>query len=247
MAILQRIRRPLARLIRGQLRRMGYRIEPFRPSIRDHWMKRLDIDLVVDVGANEGQFVGWMRGWGYTGRIVSFEPMRSAFDRCRERWSGDPRWAGAQLALGESDAQLEIQVAGNSMSSSLLPMLRSHVEAAPQSAIVATEAVAVRRLDQAILPHMQDARRLFLKVDTQGYEAQVLLGATGILDQVAFIELELSMVPLYAGQALLPEMMTKVANLGYTPVALEPGFANYDEGRVFQMDGLFVRNDLLKG
>jgi FkbM family methyltransferase len=241
--------RPVTRPALGLLRRAGYNVVRMPTGMTDgtdiriHWIRKLGIDLVVDVGANEGQFVGWMRDRGYAGRIVSFEPQRGAFEACTKRWGDDPRWSGHHTALGERAGELAMQVAGNSVSSSLLPMLGSHVGALPESAIVGTESVTIRRLDEVLAGDA--GNRLFLKVDTQGYELPVLKGATGLMGRVAFIELELSLVPLYEGQVLLPEMMQAVAAMGFTPIALEPGFADEREGRLLQMDGLFVRTDLL--
>ncbi len=249
-------RRPLPRFIvrpvRALLRLLDFdlvrlsSVAPTAATIRSQWIDRLGVDLVVDVGANEGQFVGWMRDRGYTGRIVSFEPQRRVFEICRARWKGDPRWTGFHRALGEESGEMQMHVAGNSVSSSLLTMLDSHVEALPESAIVATEAVTVSRLDETLGPEvLRNADRIYLKMDVQGFERNVLRGATGILDRIAFIELELSLVPLYSGQVLLPEMMNDVAALGFTPVALEPGFTSTLDGRMLQMDGLFVRTSLL--
>jgi FkbM family methyltransferase len=252
VSTLRRLARPVTRPLRAALRRAGYDVVPVRQdalssaNIRSRWIERLGIDLVVDVGANEGQFVGWMRDRGYAGRILSFEPQAAAFRACQRRWGGDAGWAGLQLALGEAPGRLEMQVAGNSVSSSLLPMMHSHVAALPESAVVTTETVEVARLDAAIAPHLDGARRLFLKVDTQGYELPVLRGAAGILDRVAFLEIELSLVPLYEGQSLLPETVQAIQRLGFTPVWLEQGFSDERALRMLQMDGLFVRDGLLE-
>ncbi len=215
-------------------------------DVTHSWVKRLNIDLIVDVGANEGQFVQLVRNRGFAGRIISFEPLEAAFKKLTVRFGRDPKWAGVQTALGEKNDALTMEVAGNQfMSSSLLTMLPNHVEAEPTSAIFRTETVSVRRLDEALPPMMHGAKNLFLKIDTQGFEDHVLKGATGILQKVVLLELELSLVPLYAGQTLLPEMMNLVASLGFTPINLDRGFADNIRGKLLQLDGLFVRNDLV--
>jgi Methyltransferase FkbM domain len=124
-------------------------------------------------------------------------------------------------------------------------MLPNHVEAEPTSAIFRTETVSVRRLDEVLPPLLNNEERIFLKVDTQGFEDHVLKGATGILGKIVLLELELSLVTLYSGQTLLPEMMNLVAGLGFTPVSLDRGFADNKRGKLLQVDGLFVRNDLV--
>lgn len=252
MPVFRDLLRPVKRRILGAANRLGYDIVHLPDGaaaardIRMRWIETLGIDMVLDVGANEGQFVGWMRDRGFSGGIVSFEPQRAVFERCASRWSKDPMWKGIHTALGEASAEITMNVAGNSVSSSLLPMLESHVDALPESAIVATETVSVARLDEAVLPYLAGAKSVFLKIDTQGYERPVLRGASAVLGRVNFIELEMSLVPLYEGQVLMPDMMKEVEALGFTPVALENGFADPAAGRVLQVDGLFVRSSMLE-
>jgi FkbM family methyltransferase len=215
-------------------------------EVTESWIKRLNIDLVVDVGANEGQFVDLVRRRGFSKRIISIEPLEAAFNKLTKRLRHDSKWQGVRTALGEKTDTLTMEVAGNSfMSSSLLQMLPNHVEAEPTSAIFRTETVSVRRLDEVLPPLLNNEERIFLKVDTQGFEDHVLKGATGILGKIVLLELELSLVTLYSGQTLLPEMMNLVAGLGFTPVSLDRGFADNKRGKLLQVDGLFVRNDLV--
>lgn len=239
--------RPLARLAQRGLNKFGYRIAPNVDAVdlRTYWLDRLGIDLVLDVGANEGQFVRWMRDRGYKGPIMSFEPQMQAFKSLEKAWGGDRNWTGFHTALGEEAGELTMHIAGNSVSSSLLPMLNSHVEALPESEMVGEETVPIARLDVIISPHVDASKRIFLKIDTQGFEDAVIKGATGMIDRVAFLELELSLVPLYEQQKLLPELISDVQQLGFVPVGLENGFANPAMGRTLQMDGLFVAQHLI--
>lgn len=231
------------------MRRMGYDVVAYSPlaqvDVRTHWLRQLKIDLVVDVGANEGQFVGWMRERGYNGRIISFEPQAAAFASCSRRWGGDPHWIGVEKALGEEAGEMDLHVAGNSVSSSLLPMLDSHVAALPESAIVMTERIQLGRLDIELGKLMNGSSRIFLKIDAQGFELPVLRGASGQLDNVALIEIELSLVPLYDGQELLPTVWSVLGSLGFTPIWIEQGFSESSAPRMLQVDGLFVRTELL--
>jgi FkbM family methyltransferase len=241
--------RPVARPVRRLLRRFGFDITPYtgatQHDVRMHWLRALDIDLVVDVGANEGQFVGWMRERGYAGRIVSFEPQATAFGACSRRWGNDAQWTGIRSALGEAAGEIDLQIAGNSVSSSILPMLDSHVAALPESAIVSTERIRIARLDEELGKLAIASSRTFLKIDAQGFELPVLRGASGWLDRVAFLELELSLVPLYEGQELLPTIWSAVGDLGFTPIWIEQGFSDAHAPRMLQVDGLFVKTDLL--
>jgi len=248
-AALKTLLRPLLNPTRAVLQRLGYDLAKYAgagtgPSAEDdpraHWIEKLKIDLMLDVGANEGQYVGWTRDRGYRGRVISFEPQAQAFAACEARWGSDPNWRGIKTALGESAGEFTLHVAGNSMSSSLRPMLQSHVKALPESAIVCEEVVPVCRLDEAVEPYLGDATSVYLKIDTQGSELQVLRGAGAVLDRVTIVELELSLVPLYSGQELLPEIWREVESLGFEPIWMEPGFCDSTECRMLQVDALFT-------
>src|SRR3712207_10877 len=71
---------------------------------------RENINCVFDVGANRGQFAGELRGIGYRGRIVSFEPVRAEFEVLEKRFAGDRDWRGLRMALGRERKQATIHV-----------------------------------------------------------------------------------------------------------------------------------------
>ena len=60
-------------------------------------LETLDINCVLDVGANKGQFVEKVRGIGFRGRIVSFEPLRREFTQLSSRFRGDAQWRGVSV------------------------------------------------------------------------------------------------------------------------------------------------------
>jgi len=204
-------------------------------------LARHRITLILDVGANEGHF-GWdMRELGYKGRIISFEPMKDAFARLKTTAAGDPAWQAVPLGLGDRDETRTIHVAANSQSSSLLPMLKAHSEAAPESAYQSEESVTVRRLDGVLADYRIPGDAIFLKIDTQGFEKQVLEGARAILGEVPLVQLECSLVPLYEGAMLMEEALGLMRSLGYDPVDLAPTFYHQGNGHLMQADLLFVR------
>jgi FkbM family methyltransferase len=249
VSVLRSFLGPLKRQVRKVLQRLGYDVvsanRPAAADARMRWIERLDIDLIADVGANKGQFVGWMRDRGYAARIISFEPQAEAFKACVQRWGGDPGWQGVHCALGETPGEIEMQLAANSVSSSILPMLQSHVTALPESHIVSSEKVKLSRLDHEVEKRLNGETRLFLKIDTQGFEMPVLRGAGALMDRVRLIEVELSLVPLYAGQALLTEVWSNIEAMGFTPIWVEQGFSDLKEARMLQVDALFVRSQLI--
>jgi FkbM family methyltransferase len=207
-----------------------------------HQLRTHDIDTVIDVGANDGGYGSLLRQGGYQGTIVSFEPLSAAHAGLLQATAGDPLWHVApRLALGECAGQARINIAGNSASSSLLPMKGLHADAAPTSRYVGTEAVAVMALDEFTHPALEQARNVLLKIDTQGYEMPVLHGARRWMQRLAGVQLELSVAPLYEGQVLHGELMAHLAAQGLELWNLMPGFVDPASGRMLQFDGVFFR------
>jgi FkbM family methyltransferase len=200
------------------------------------------VDLVLDVGANSGGYATSLRDAGYQGRILSFEPLSSAHAGLVAAAAADTAWSAApRMALGERDGDVTINIAGNSASSSLLPMTAQHETAAPESVYVGTETVQVRRLDGVRHPYIDSASAPFLKIDTQGYESQVLAGAAGVLPRLVGVQLEMSLRQLYDGQSLWQDVIASLESAGFELWAMVPGFFDPATGRMLQCDGIFFR------
>jgi FkbM family methyltransferase len=199
-------------------------------------------DAVFDVGANIGQYGLSLRKCGFTGRIVSFEAVASVHARLSAVAARDRDWLVAPCcALGRAPGETRINVSANSVSSSILPMRDAHLQAAPDSAYVANETIRLAKLDDIAGPLLPKDGRLLLKIDTQGYEEEVLSGADLVLESVSAMQLELSVAPLYQGAPDLRRMLELCERLGFHLHGLIPGFYEEKTGRLLQMDGLFLR------
>jgi FkbM family methyltransferase len=199
---------------------------------------------VVDVGANTGQYARELRDTGYTGRLLSFEPLSTAFRELARRADKDTSWECMRLAVGSCDATISINVAANLVSSSILPMLEVHSSAAPGSRYVGREEATMRSLDSLAPALFRPEDTIWLKLDVQGYEQPVLEGAEQTLKSVQAVELELSLQELYKGQMLYLPMIELMHNRGFVLASLEPGFQDESTGRVLQFDGVFLREHL---
>ena len=229
------------------LRKAGFEVTRYGPTSspvarRMHLLKSNGIDLVFDVGANAGQYAASLREGGYGGRIVSFEPLTSAFARLEASAKADPLWEVVNIGMGDRDERATINIAGNSQSSSLLDMLPAHVKSAPVSAYVGKEEITVSRLDSVFPRYHRQGDRTFLKLDTQGYERKILEGASRSLKDILGIQLEMSIVPLYSNEMPYLEMLGYLAGMGFTLVSVEPGHSDPVSGRMLQMDGIFFRS-----
>lgn len=207
----------------------------------------LDVRLVLDVGANSGQYATCLRDGGYRGEIVSCEPLSAPFRALRVRTASDPRWHAERLALGPADGTVSVHVAGNSYSSSVLPMLAAHLDAAPESRYVGTEDAPMSTVDALLARRGRPVEHTMLKIDVQGYEWEVLLGAARALGDLAAVQVELSMIPLYEGQRLMGDIVDLLAGHGLVPWSIEPGFSDPRTGRMLQCDGVFVRDSAVGG
>jgi FkbM family methyltransferase len=239
-------RRLVGNSLRRILRPLGYSIVPLALVERDEnplvkAVREYRIDLVLDVGANVGQTGMALRAAGYQGRIVSFEPQRAAFQQLQRVAHGDADWECRQLALGESSRVVEMQISGFTPSSSILHMNKAHVELWPSSGVVGVEVVQVRTLDEMAEELRLSGHRILLKLDTQGYEAQVLRGASRSLRSVSAVYAELLFISLYDGQAEYHEVMNLLDAAVLRFAGLFEGHHDAVTKLPIFADGLFVR------
>jgi FkbM family methyltransferase len=218
----------------------GYEVRKHPAVRRARMFAAHDIDLVIDVGAASGGYGTQLRKFGYTGRIVSFEPLDTAYAELAKVTAGDDGWTARQAALGSEPGEAVINIASNSDSSSLLPMESAHTDAEPSVGYVGQQTVTVARLDDLIDEIATPTSRIFLKIDAQGFEKEVLAGAQETLRRCQGLQLELSFVPLYAGGMLIDEAVSTAYAAGFQMVSVEQGWAAAT-GQMLQADGVFFR------
>ena len=206
-------------------------------------LRFFEIDTLFDIGANEGHFGIDVRENGYKGRIISFEPLTAAYKKLQQNAMRDTFWEIApQMAIGNEIGKVEINIANNSESSSLLDMLEVHSNAASNSAYIDKEVVDINTLDGISSKYIDPFSKIFLKIDTQGYEDRVLKGATELLNRTTGVQLELSLIPLYKGQLLYDEIIKKLEAIGFELWSINPVFTEPVTGRLLQVDATFFRN-----
>jgi FkbM family methyltransferase len=197
------------------------------------------IDTVLDIGANTGQFAELLRRSGYAGRVHSVEPLSSAFEQLSAAASGDALWTVERAAVSDRAGTITMNVSGNSVSSSVLPMLDTHAVAAPSARYVAQEEAVATTVDDIVASAGLVPERTLLKIDVQGYEKAVLDGAVTTLPRFGGVRTEMSLVALYDGQCLMPELIDHLGRNGFDLWFIEPGFAQPGTRRLLQVDGVF--------
>jgi len=200
-----------------------------------------NIKTLLDVGANTGQFAYYTRHAGYKYRIISFEPIMEAYSLLNAFAKRDPNWDTVNAALGDTDGEIEINIAANLQSSSILDMKARHIEAAPEAVYTGKEKVRIHKIDTIIDQYSDNLSETFLKIDTQGYGRRVLKGAEQSLKKIKGLQIELSLVELYQGETLCREMINIISDQGFTIFSIEPGFRDKVTGQLLQADVIFYR------
>jgi FkbM family methyltransferase len=205
--------------------------------------ERRNIAFVLDVGANVGQFGMRLRERGYKGRIVSFEPLSKAHSELTRAAARDDNWlVPGRAAVGDINGYVTINVADNSWSSSILPILGAHLQGAPDARYIGQETVPIITLEYFLRTSLPLSEiRLALKVDVQGYEDKVLKGLADRISCIDVLFLEMSLVQLYDGATPFIDMYNYITSHGFTCISLSPAFVNPNTFEVEQLDGLFER------
>lgn len=237
-------------LIKKVFQKFGYDLIRYRSDSHPiaQLAKLIDtyqIDNVIDVGANTGQFASTLRDQiKYSGRINSFEPLSLPFKILETKSRNDQFWTVYNYALGDFIGEAEINIAENSYSSSLLNMMQTHLDAAPNSKYISKQTISVKTLDSIFTDIASSKDKIFMKIDTQGFESKVLKGAENSLKKISMIQLEMSLVSLYESEILFEDMLGLMKGYGYKLIGLVPGFTNLNTGHLLQVDGIFSRESL---
>lgn len=233
----------VSQLVWRMARRLGYDIHRTSGCPEAQLAKALrinDVSLVLDVGANTGQFARALLRAGYRGRILSFEPQARAHTSLMESSRHYRGWTvGPRVAIGNHRGRVTLNLSKNSVSSSILPVRETCVQAAPASRYIGSEEVEIFPLDD-VAPLRSDDR-IFLKIDVQGYTSRVLDGAPRILHQVRGLQVELSLLPLYDGEALFADVLSRLSGTGLELWQIFPGLRDFNTARLLECDAVFFR------
>ncbi|MEJ7738074.1 MAG: FkbM family methyltransferase [Chitinophagaceae bacterium] len=199
-----------------------------------------NITTLVDVGANAGQYAALSRNLGYKGEIISFEPTASAFYLLTKLAAKDEHWKTYRMAIGARRGQIDINISENSFSSSILDIKAVHLANAPLSRYIAKESVPINTLAN-LFDDLKLSGNIFLKIDTQGYETEVLKGAERVLPQISCIQLEMGLIELYEGEKLFEDILAYLKSRKFEMYTIEPEFYDISTGQLLQVDAIFYK------
>jgi FkbM family methyltransferase len=212
-------------------------------------LRELDVNCVLDVGGNRGQFGRRLRQSGYAGRIVSFEPLPHLAEQLHVHADPDPEWHVIHCALGDEETEGDMTVvAKGGATSSLLPPSEFGKEWSPRLEGIRQETVHVRRLDGLLDEVVAgiDEPRIFLKMDTQGYDLRVFAGAGDRIKDVLGLQSEISSVPLYEGMPRMAEAISTFEAGGFETTGIFPVTRDTERLRIIEFDIIMIRVEALR-
>jgi FkbM family methyltransferase len=195
----------ISRLLAVGARKLGLHVgaDPYSLAYREHLSRvvaKLGIDCVLDVGSYRGDFGSQLRRNGYRGRIVSFEPVMENFQALENRRAGDRDWRAYRMALGAERGHAEIRVfSGTTFHSFLEPNCYGRQRFPGKLNVERLERVMVERLDAVLDDATRSLAdpRIFLKIDTQGYDLEVVRGLATRIDEIDALQIEMAVTPIY--------------------------------------------------
>ena len=218
----------------------GYNLSRFKPNVSP--LVYFEIDLLLDVGASTGIYALSAQKNGFRKKIVSFEPLSESHKILKENSKNNKNWiVHNRCAIGSKAGQIEINVSKNSVSSSLLSMLPLHSSIEPNSIYIGKDTTEMITLDSIFNEYFTNNDKVFLKIDTQGYEKEVLDGAKNCIEHIKGIELELAIVPLYESQQLYQYFFKFLNDNGFNLWSLKPEFTNPKNSQTLQFNATFVK------
>ena len=251
-AIVERppIQRVLKRTLRGAARTLGLQVGKFPgpDTLQGHLkelFRRTGINVVIDVGAHTGEYASEIREIGYQGRIVSFEPVRASHDTLVARAKQQRDWIIQHCALGAEEGEQEINIYRGTVFNSFLPSSSVGAERfGAQVELETKERVRVRRLDRVFDECVAGivAPRVFLKMDTQGWDLKVLEGARGVLDRIVGMQSELAVRHCYTGMTTYTAALEQYAALGFEVTGMFAVAREADGLRVMEFDCVLLRS-----
>ncbi len=201
------------------------------------------IDLIFDIGAHIGLYGHGVRHNGFSGKIISFEPQSKPFMALTDLAKNDKQWDTENFALGDFDGEAEINISENSVSSSILDVKQSSVDLVPESKVIGKETIQVKKLDTVLLDYYKEGNKLFVKIDAQGFEKNIIEGARNSLDKIQGFQLELPVNSFYEDSESFTEMIYYMYSLGFRLASVESGWHNLKTGEIMEIDGIFLKVD----
>jgi FkbM family methyltransferase len=215
----------------------------FERQLRD-FLAQMDINIVLDVGAFVGHYAMKLREVGYKGRIISFEPFPASYERLQSAMHRDSLWSGQPFGLSDQDTEALMNTSVRGEFNSLLNLRGDAEQAyALDPSLRSQTPIQLRRLD-TVLPQLLKgvhSPRVFMKMDTQGHDVNVVKGASGVLDKIIGFQSELPAVQIYDDMPSMSAALEYYSSCGFVPIGFYPVNTFSDIQITPEFDVLFNR------
>jgi FkbM family methyltransferase len=234
-------------ILRRYIQKTGFDLRRHNILNNSHYQQmmlldKLKINQIIDIGANQGQYALELISSGFKGGILSMEPLSVEYEKLKAKASKHNNWLVKRCALGNFDGEIPINISLNSVSSSIFPIMDAHLKAEAESRYISQESAPIFKLDSIFEEYIFIKDKIFLKIDTQGYEFEVLQGASKSLPKIMGLKIELSLRELYQGQKNWIDVINFLEKNHFELWGIHPIFADNLDFRILQVDALFIRN-----
>ena len=212
-----------------------------RYMLYDHdWLRKLRINTVIDIGANVGEFT-WIFSKLFSGaEIFAFEPLPNCYRQLQERTKNRNNIHCYNVGLGNEDGSMEIHESDWHPASSFREMDSLHKMNYPHSSGSKDLTVNIKRLDD-VLEGEKLVDNIFIKMDVQGFEDEVIKGGNKIFSKAKVIIVEVSFEQLYKGEPLFHGLYSLLEPLGFKFAGNLKQSVNKKDGRFLQADCIFIK------
>jgi len=230
-------------IIRKAIQKTGFDLHRYRPIPNKlSYLQNLGLRVILDVGANTGQFAKEIRKILPEAKIYSFEPIKECFEQLNESMETDKNFEAFNFALGDKNETMKINKSSYTPSSSILEMADVHKTLFPHTKESGLEQIKVKRLDD-IINLISLEKEILIKVDVQGFEDKVITGGIETFKKARVILIENSFVELYKNQPLFDDIYEKLKSLGFVYKGGLQEKLDKKTGQILFEDSLFIKSD----
>ena len=169
--------------------------------------------------------------------------MKSAFIELKKNSKKYSLWETVNLGFGKEKSSEFLNISKNSVSSSISQVLETSTSVEPGTKFISREQIKLISLNEYLSNDEFRDKKIFVKIDTQGFEKNIILGTEKVKNKIQGFMVELSIVKLYTSEASVNEMIGLLNKLGFELWSIERGFSNKKTGQTLQVDAIFMNKN----
>ncbi len=209
------------------------------------YLEYLDTKMILDVGANCGQYASRIYNAGYQHKIYSFEPVPTVY-KVLENVKNNTEYSWETHPIGFSDKQScqDIYVPKESACSSFNPHFQNKLLGDIEHSTRIS--VNLDTLDHYLKKHTIVPENCHLKIDVENFDKEVLLGAKETLKSVDSLEIESRFIYYSNNQWLAADIITYLNQFDLYPIQFSESITDIGVGCWFGSDMFFIKKNKLK-